>query len=111
MQTKKLFNLLFRRKIFRHPASFTDPRNIKAFFQGHMREIEESFSFLPLHIKEQAAWRLTKAKPECILADQCMSCGCSPMKSKVMEDRGCSEGCYPPMMKEEEWENFKKTVL
>ena len=92
---------------FKNPASFTDRKNIKAFFQGHLREIEEEFGFLPTHIKEQAAWRLTKANSKCIKEDQCYNCGCSPMKSKVLEDRGCEEGCYPKMMGEKEWNDYK----
>lgn len=92
-------------------AQITLP-NIKGFLQGNFRKVLEDLDFLPLHIKEQAIWRLSQVKeksPECFNNDKCLHCGCQ-VSAKIFEDRGCSDSgkCYPPMMTEEQWKTFKE---
>jgi predicted nucleic acid-binding Zn ribbon protein len=65
----------------------------------------------PKHIDEQSIWRLSQVKeksPECIQHLHCVICGCD-IQEKSFENNGCDEGCYPPMMNKEDWENFKKS--
>lgn len=104
---ERLLNLLFKKKNkIKNPASLTDVKNIKGFLQGHLRAIKEEFGVLPLHVQEQAAWRFSQANKECLKADQCIECGCFPMKDKFLEDRGCIN-CYPDMLPQEDWSKFK----
>ena len=37
----------------------------------------------------------------------CIHCGCD-IKEKSFETQGCEEGCYPKLMSEQEWGNFKQ---
>ena len=86
--------------------------NIKGFVQGNFRKIMNEFGEVPQYIKEQAIWRLHQVKlksPECLKEDKCIHCGCQ-VSAKTWESRGCSneeDPCYPPMMNEQEWSNFK----
>jgi hypothetical protein len=62
------------------------------------------------HIVEQAYWRLSEVErnsPECLKLGQCKICGCS-IDEKVLEDRGCEDGCYPPMKNYLVWEFYKQ---
>jgi hypothetical protein len=110
MPTKlsSLWNFLFNRKTFEKPAPILNKENIRAFFQGHLRSLKAEYGHMDKHILEQAAWRMTKAKKECVKKDQCQACGCFPMHDKVLEDRPCEGGCYPAMMDKEYWETFKR---
>ena len=109
-----LLNLLFNRKKYKKPAKLT-ASNIKGFTQAHLREFLYDMDILlpDSYIKEQSIWRLHKVaekSPECLAGEgDCKICGCS-ITSKVYEDRGCSNEavpCYPPMMSELEWKQFK----
>ena len=76
---------------------------------------------LPLHIYEQIIWRRAEVmykSPICWYTGSCRICGCDIL-GKTMEDRGCAisehsdlkkdrEPCYPPMMKDIEWEAYKE---
>ena len=106
MKIKALWNLLFKRKTFKKAATLSK-ENVKGFLQGHLRAIKSEYNLLPTYIQEQAAWRLTKAKKECVEKDQCQACGCFPMYDKVLEDRQCEGNCYPHMMTRKEWALFK----
>lgn len=103
---ERFLNLL-KKKNIKNPASLTDISNIKGFLQGHLRAIQDEFGMLALYKQEQAAWRLTQANKECISKDQCIECGCFPMKDKVLEDRGCKANCYGDMLSQLEWSQFK----
>lgn len=96
--------------------------NIKKFFQGWFRYIiyfltkrtiilkrleENEIMFLPKHKKEQFEWRLMVANPKCIEGGSCIICGCYTPQLQ-MTDAACEGKCYPEMMNEEDWKNFKK---
>lgn len=78
-------------------------RVVRAFFR------RRASSVIPKHITEQAAWRLTRVRKECLKNGACIYCGCD-IKELVWEDDQC-EGrptCYPRMMSEKEWALYKK---
>lgn len=85
--------------------------NIKGFVQGNFRKLLDDFADMAeTYQKEQALWRLKQVEeksPKCLKEDKCIHCGCQ-VSAKVWENRGCEHGCYPPMMPEEVWNNFKK---
>lgn len=102
-----LWKFLFERNKFEKPAPILNKQNIKGFFQGHLRALKAEYGSVEKHILEQAAWRMTVAKKECVEKDQCQGCGCFPMHDKVLEDRPCEGKCYPYMMSKLEWALFK----
>ncbi len=80
--------------------------NIKGFMQGWSRKLLEEFpGFVPDYIYEQIHFRLGIMDEQCIINKEC-PCECS-VPAKQYEDRPCENNCYPPMMKENEWEEFK----
>lgn len=106
MNIRSLWKIIFKRKTFDKAATL-NKNNIKGFLQGHIRSIKASYNNLDKHIIEQAAWRMSKAKKECVDADQCQACGCFPLYDKVLEDRQCEGKCYPHMMSSKQWGLFK----
>lgn len=106
-----ILDLIFKRKKFKNPATLSFS-NIKGFLQGNYRAFIDLTEIInpPMHIREQARWRLDKVKenaPVCFSEGACVQCGCS-INEKVYEDRSCEENCYPEMMKKEDWDIYKK---
>ena len=85
--------------------------NIKAFIQANKRILLEEhgpeFLHSPDYIQEQIAWRPQIANPQCIEEGQCVECLCS-VPSKFYSDKACDGGCYPEMMDEDVWKEFKE---
>ena len=113
MGLKHLWDLVFNRKKFKKPATIT-LQNVVGFLQGNARALAMHTNIkwlqLPEHQEEQSYWRLSQIQeksPECIKEGRCKECGCS-IDEKVLEDRGCEGGCYPPMMNNIVWHFYKK---
>lgn len=92
-----------------NPAGIT-LSNVKGFLQGNWRKFKEDILKLnnPKHIQEQIMYRMIVAKP-CLDNGACTYCGCDTPEL-FYEDRGCKDPekkCYPKMMNEVEWKNFK----
>lgn len=85
--------------------------NIKSYIQGNFRMwlyYSKRLNFLlPLHIFEQIAYRLFKMKKECFTNGACLKCGCAT-PALQMADKACLGQCYPAMMTETEWANYKR---
>lgn len=82
--------------------------NIKSYFQGHKRKIQELLGTLEPHVEEQAQWRASKAQA-CVDNGACLFCGCT-FPEKLYSDIGCDDPyrrCYPVMKSKEDWEKFK----
>lgn len=110
------------RKQASKPAAFSWS-NIKAVWQAFFRKQSKCLAGIEMdeHIYEQIIWRRTQVisnSPRCWYSGACKVCGCDIL-GKTMEDRACSisehpdllakrEPCYPAMMKNEEWKQFKK---
>lgn len=92
--------LIYQRKVSLKRLTLT---NIRGFTQGHLREYEANG--LSKHIKEQVLWRIVTMRQTCLEKGEC-PCECS-VPSKQFEDRACEEGCYLPLLNEEDWENYK----
>ena len=77
------------------------------FFQGNLRThaYYDDKSSLKTHIVEQFEWRLTKMNKQCWETGQCV-CECK-VPNLQMADKSCDENCYPKMMNENEWMEFK----
>lgn len=108
----KLIAWLRDRKKFKNPKKI-NLSNILNYAEAEVRFWKSTAKFLnnPKHIDEQSVWRLSEVKdksPDCIQQLRCINCGCTTTE-KVFADQGCDEGCFPPMMNKEAWENFKKT--
>ena len=77
------------------------PANIRAFVQGHLRAFYARYDLLPSHIREQVEIRCELAR-ECLDAGKCKHCGCATPEL-FFSDKGCSAGCYGPLLKESDW--------
>ena len=84
--------------------------NIKGFLQGNFRKfIDDNFLItLPDYLHEQIMWRLTMMDEACLKNKQC-PCSCK-VPNKQYEDRACENHCYPPMMGEKDWTEFKSLI-
>jgi len=87
-----------------NPAKIT-LKNVKNFLSAQVREA----GFLPEWEKEQVLWRAEAAKP-CTLNGSCLECGCET-PDLYYGTEGCKREnpCFPKMMNQEEWEEFKNT--
>ena len=86
-------------------------KNIHAFFQGESRILLDIFNSLPPYIKEQVEYRVKlvgEKSPECLKEKKCIQCKCS-IPDLFYADKQCDGLCYPEMMNEQDWENFKQT--
>lgn len=83
-------------------------KNILAFTQGEFRMFLLRFAplFIRKHIMEQYEWRGIKADLRCHENKHCVNCSCM-VPDVFMANKGCSAGCYPPMMDATHWEWFK----
>lgn len=107
----KLIAWLRNRKKYKNPKKI-NLSNIVNYLEAEVRYWKSTSSFLenPKHIDEQSIWRLSQIKeksPECIQELRCINCGCVTIE-KSFETKACEEGCYPELMDEKTWENFKK---
>lgn len=121
MKLKSYWNLIRGKTTALRPAKLS-LSNIKAVIQSWFRKKQMSIGGFPManHIYEQIIWRRTrvqKISPTCWHLGNCKVCGCDIL-GKTMEDRGCSvyeypelqktmAPCYPDMMDEKEWEEYK----
>lgn len=106
---KHYWNLLMGKIKVKKRASFLSFKNIRAVLQAKRREI--AGDALDTHIYEQILWRrvqVMKKSPECWEQGYCKVCGCEIL-GKTMEDRSCEneDPCYPDMMKDQAWEDYK----
>lgn len=94
---KRKFQIwLFSRKAV--STLFKDNDSIKEFFDA------------PLYIKEQFIWRLSEMDKseqgrKCLKDGVCL-CGCDVPDLQLSDD-ACEGGCYPAMMNEIDWNNYK----
>lgn len=107
----KLIAWLRNRKKFNKPKKI-NLSNILNYAEAEVRFWKSTSKFLnnPQYIDEQSIWRLSQIKeksPECIQHTYCINCGCD-IKEKSFESQGCEEGCYPELMKEKEWNDYKQ---
>lgn len=121
MQIKNYWNLLIGKSDAERPAKLSFS-NIKAVAQSFFRKTLKSIDGIELeqHIYEQIIWRrfeVQRNSPMCWYKGQCKVCGCDIL-GKTMENRACSivehldllakrSPCYPEMMKEKEWKEYK----
>lgn len=100
--------------------------HVKAFLQAKWRKfwlrntfidtltenyINEYIGF-PKYKQEQVIWRLhlLESHPQgkqCLQSGQC-PCQCTTSEV-VLSDPSCDKGCFPEMLKKEDWNLFKKT--
>lgn len=110
MKIKHYWDLITKKIKVSKPASFLSVKNIFAVLQASYRSIG-GFALKP-HIYEQIIWRriqVSQKSPECWNQGYCKICGCEII-GKTMEDRKCENEnpCYPEMMSEDQWKEFKK---
>jgi len=82
--------------------------NIKGFLQGNFRKMMTDLGLdntIPEHIQEQIQWRLSVMNIECYNNKEC-PCKCA-VPAKQFEDRSCENQCYPEMMNETDWRDYK----
>jgi hypothetical protein len=88
-------------------------KNIHAYLQGNLRMLAEKYGEdyikMNTHIKEQIIFRMDISNPECIEQKECKECHCT-IPNLMYADKQCGGECYPKMMNEEEWEEFKKAL-
>jgi hypothetical protein len=68
-----------------------------------------NFGIVDEHILEQAQWRkdeIKKNNPKCLNLGKCEYCECS-IDDSVLSSPGCDHGCYPVMMDDKEWQEYK----
>lgn len=104
------------RDFVKHRRMATNPakislRNILAVLQAWFRKKRRNLGGLDLpdHLYEQIIYRRTQVmakSPKCWVYGACTHCGCETL-GKTMEDRKCEKGCYPDMMDEEHWKQYK----
>lgn len=122
MKLKNFWNLPKRKIKAIRPAKITFA-NIRAVLQAFFRKAKRDIGGfnLDIYIYEQIIWRRTQIisnSPICWYSGNCKVCGCDIL-GKTMEDRACSisehsdllnkrHPCYPEMMDEKEWKEYKK---
>lgn len=92
MKDKNIFNL----------------KNIKSFIEGNINYYKDEFSLYPDHKKEQVYWRLSLCKEDCLKDNECVYCGCPPLKKAYVEESCNDSKRFPDMMNKEDWEQYKK---
>ena len=87
--------------------------NIKSYIQGNWRAalLEYYPEGLSKHLEEQYYWRIQQVQeksPECLEKGKCKICSCDTPEL-FMADKACENNppCYPEMMSELEWNNYK----
>lgn len=84
--------------------------NIIAYLQGNYRYYiyyEPNLKFLMRkYIRDQIDYRITVMDKDCFNSGSCKLCGCTTTKLQ-MADKACDKPCYPKMMDEKQWSNFK----
>lgn len=82
-------------------------KNIKSFFEGHLKIYTDKLGLYPKYKQEQILYRLDKCKKDCVPAGKCKFCGCPPEK-KAYVSESCNGGVrFPNMMTEPEWDEYK----
>jgi len=86
-------------------------KNVWAYIQGTGRkklsEINPDIFKSPKHIQEQIVWREVIMNKGCYDLGQCVHCKCK-VPDKLYSDRDCEGGCYPEIMNEFKWNEFKR---
>jgi hypothetical protein len=65
----------------------------------------EELNYLPKHVREQIRYRLNMMNETCILKGEC-PCQCL-VPYKQFENRSCEKNCYPELMEEKQWADYK----
>lgn len=88
-------------------------KNIKSYIQGNWRAVLLEYypEGISKHIEEQYFWRIEQVKeksPECLENKECKKCHCE-IPELFLADKACENNppCYPEMMSESEWNQFK----
>ena len=81
--------------------------NIKNFLQGYSRFYYDKYIGLPLYQKEQIDYRLNKCKNDCAISGECIHCGCT-FPDRAFTIISCNHDRFPDILKENEWNQFKK---
>lgn len=71
-----------------------------------LKRVSDSIDLLPKHKKEQFEWRLLVMNKKCLQGGNCVICGCQTPQLQMIDD-ACSGKCYPKMMDEKEWNEYK----
>tara|TARA_R110000772_G_scaffold54130_2_gene123596 strand:+ start:3057 stop:3347 length:291 start_codon:yes stop_codon:yes gene_type:complete len=82
--------------------------NIGQFIEGNVKFYKDKLIGAPLYIQEQVEYRLSLCQ-DCVEREGCIKCNCPPLK-KHWTVRSCNLDRFPDIMKEEEWNEFKKTI-
>lgn len=80
------------------------PQNIQNFIQGTRNFFEKG---TPKHINEQANYRATQCKEDCINNPTLKCCGCKVPEAFFSPKKSCNNGYWGRMLSEEEWEEYK----
>lgn len=84
------------------------PKNIKSFFQGYSRYYFDHIFSLPLHIKQQVAYRIYTCKDTCLSGERrCEKCSC-PTIQKAYATASCNPEKFPDLMDRTSWIEFMK---
>lgn len=82
--------------------------NILQFIEGNLKMLGEKIHLLPVHEKEQVAYRSMICKEDCVKNGYCKYCGCD-LPGKFYSTYSCNKGeLFPDLMSKDEWEKFKK---
>lgn len=85
-------------------------KNIASFIEGHAMKFYDNLVGLPIHTKDQIAYRLYKCKDDCLVKGECKYCGCPP-EDKAFVKESCNNGeRFPDLMNEEEWTKYKAGI-
>lgn len=94
-------------KLIKGQYSFAD---VVDYFRGNLRYRLYYSKFkhlLPSHIVEQIDFRINiMMDRECYKRGSCKVCGCSTTQLQ-MANKSCEGNCYPPIVNEEAWFDFK----
>ena len=96
------------KELFNRIIKYIKPSNIRDFIQGNYNYIKDThFNSLPLHIKEQAVFRMMMCVP-CLKNGSCFECGCTTPNMFYSPNKVDSLGRWKEMLDDVEWEKFKK---
>lgn len=83
-------------------------KNISNFLEGNIKYWYNALFGLPKHIQEQVAYRINLCDKDCMKKQECIYCGCDPIK-KAFVIESCNKGeRFPDIMDKDKWEQFKK---
>lgn len=104
-----IINILFRRNKYEKPAKITW-KNIKKYIQGNFNKLLRKVFKIKSHREEQYVWRMEQIKEKsfkCFEDGVCRICGCDT-EGLALSDPPCEGNCFPEIMNEIEWKQYKK---